>query len=222
MSLSLAKTWVEKTIGQPAARADALRLLNQAAVDGVDASLIVGPELSTDGKCYLARWDGLELVVLVLGQEQVDDWSINPKGLFQELHTEGIPMHDLTTEPLVALSISRIDKPAYDGWTPLTGICQFEIDGPQHRAIENSALRVHYFRPDLPRPVTAMWYAAFPLRAPGGELRFCFPPLFSKHNPHHLFGTLVVFLQMFAAENWVNKSGCRKISNVTAAVVTLQ
>lgn len=80
MSLSLAKTWVTAAVGQPAARADALRLLDQAASEGIEATLIVGPRLRSSGACFLARWDGRELVVRKLAHAQQQDWSVEPKG----------------------------------------------------------------------------------------------------------------------------------------------
>lgn len=222
MSLSLARTWIRKTIQQPGARDDALRLVEQAAAERVDGTLIVGPRLSANRKCYLARWDGEELVVLELMRRDQREWNVNPQGLFQELHSPDTALHNLTTEPLVALADIQFDTPIYDGWTPLSGKVGFEIDAPPHRAIENAALRAKYFRPDLRRSVTAMWYANAPVLSPGGELRFQFPPLFSDKNPSHVRGPLVVFLQMFTAEDWVRRSGCRKVSNVTATVITLR
>lgn len=222
MSLSLAKTWVSATVGQPAAQADALRLLDQAADEGVEATLIVGPRLTANGKCYLGRWDGRELVVLELTRGALREWNFNPQSLFQELHTPGTAMHNLTAEPLVGLADVQFDTSDYDGWTPLSGKIGFEIDGPPHRAIENAALQAKYFRPDLRCAVTAMWYASVPVLSRGGELQFQFPPLFSDKNPSHVRGPLVVFVQMFTAENWVRRSGCRKVSNVTAAIITLR
>jgi hypothetical protein len=222
MSLSLGQTWVRKVIGPRRAREDALRLIEQAAAEKADATLIVGPGLSSNSKCYLARWDGWELAVLELGRVQQEDWNVDPHGLYQELHPAEMPLQEPVAEPLVSLAEARIGAPTYDGWTPLSGTCRFAMDQSQLSGIRSGAVRVQYFRPDLPRPVTAMWYADTILVAPGGELRFRFPPLFSDKNPHHLRGALVVFLQLFTAENWATKSGCRKISNVTFTLVTLQ
>ena len=80
MSLSLAKSWANATIIKPAALDDALRLLDQAAAEGCEATLIAGPQLVKNGKCFLGRWDGRELVLRELGRTEQQDWSIDPEG----------------------------------------------------------------------------------------------------------------------------------------------
>lgn len=222
MSLSLAKTWVTVSIGKPAARADALRLLDQAASEGVEATLIVGPLLSTSGVCLLARWDGRELVVRELTLAQQQDWSVAPKGLFQQLEPIALPRATFTSQPLVSLTVSRLDgSDEHDGWTSLSGTCIAEPAVPTD-VIVNSALRVEYFRPDLQRQVTQMWYTNRILPSEPTTLPFHFPPLFSTKNPQTLRGTLVVFFQLFTADDWRKPIDCRRISNVADAVVTLR
>lgn len=222
MSLSLAKTWVNATVGQPTARADALRLLDQAAAEGVEATLIVGPRLTTNGKCFLGRWDGRELVVRELNGDQQQDWSIDPKGLFRQLEPVALPQATFSTEPLVSLTVSQVEgADGHDGWTPLLGTCVAE-HAAGHSVIRNGALRAEYFRPDLRRQVTQMWYADRDLHAVRTTLQFRFPPLFSHKNPHTCHGTLVVFLQLFTADQWSKPVGCRRISNVADTVITLR
>lgn len=221
MSLLLAKTWIQKSIGSPSARTAALRLLEEAAARQVDATLIVGPGLSANGKCYLVRWDGEELTVLELGAVPQADWNVNSLGLYQKLHPSELPLRKALAELRVSLTDVQFAEPAQDGRVPLVGTCRYRLDNPPHGGIANGALRAQYFRPDLPRQVTALWYVDAFLPASGGSLRFSFSPLFSDKNPDYLHGTLALFLQMFTAENWVTMSGCRKISNVTSAMVTL-
>jgi hypothetical protein len=221
MSLSLAKNWIQKSIGPPTARTAALRLFEEAAARQVDATLIVGPRLSANGKCYLARWDGWELTVLELGAVPQADWSVTSHGLYQKLHPSEMPLRKAPAELRVSLTGVQFAEPTQDGRMPLVGTCRYRLDNPQHGGIANGALRAQYLRPDLPRQVTAMWYVDAFLPSSGGSLRFSFPPLFSDKNPDHLHGALVLFLQLFTAKNWVTMSGCRKISNVTSAMVRL-
>lgn len=223
MSLSLAKTWVNATVRQPAARADALRLLDRAASEDVEGTLIVGPRLSTTGKCFLARWDGRELVVRELTDAQQRDWSIDPHGLFQQLEPPALPGTAFSTENLVSLTVANIEgAEAHDGWTPLSGTCIAEFEAAPYQVIQNCALRAEYFRPDLPRQVTSMWYSNQDLNSAHIDLHFRFSPLFSQNNPQTCHGTLVVFLQLFTANDWSKKSGCRRISNVADAVIMLK
>jgi len=109
MSLWLAKTWVNATVGQPAARADAVRLLDQATAEGVEATLIVGTRLTTNGKCFLGRWDGRELLVLELSSALQQDWSVDPSGLLRQLEPVALPHAAFSTLPLVALTVSHVE-----------------------------------------------------------------------------------------------------------------
>lgn len=222
MSLSLAKTWVNATVGQSAARADSLRLLNDAAAEGLEATLIVGPRLTTNGKCFLGRWDGRELVVRELSAAQQQDWSIDPKGLFRQLEPVAVPHATFSTERLISLAVSHVEEAeGHDGWTPLSGVCVADHTS-LHGVIRNCALRAEYFRPDLQRQVTQMWYADRELPFGQTMIHFHFPPLFSSKNLHTCRGTLVVYFQFFTAEDWTGLVGCRRISNVADAVITLR
>ena len=109
MTISLAKTWVNARIRLPDAREDAVRLLDLAESENVEATLIVGPQLSTSGKCFFCRWDGRELVVRELTTLQQRDWSVNPQGLFKQLERPSFPKCPFSSEPTVALTVSSVE-----------------------------------------------------------------------------------------------------------------
>ena len=222
MSLSLAKFWVNATVGEPAARDDALRLLEQAAAEGCEATLIAGPQLVKNGKCYLGRWDGRELVLRELSKTQQQDWSIEPRGLFRQLEPVALPQAKFSSEPLVSLTVSHVERAdGHDGWTPLSGTSVVE-NTSDHSVILNVALRAEHFRPDLGRQVTHMWYAQDDLHSGRTMLQFQFSPLLSNQNPHICHGTLVVFFQLFTADDWSKPAGCRRISNVADTIIRLR
>jgi hypothetical protein len=222
MSLSLANLWIQQSIRSRAARDEAWQLLASATRDGIDGTLIVGPKLSVNGRCYLARWDGEELVVLELTDQQQSSWNVQPRGLYRELHGSGMPMPGLVSERLVTLAFIRLDTPTYDAWAPLSGACRVQIERPGPLRLENLAIRAKYFRPGMKSSVTAMSYTSALLVAPGGEMKFQFPPLISPHQPYPASGPLLIFLQLFSADDWVAVSGCRKISNILPAMIQLE
>lgn len=223
MSLSLARVWVTSTIRQPQAKSEALRLLDQAAKENVDATLIVGAELSTTGRCYLGRWDGRELTVIELAEEQQRDWKINRLGLFSQLEPARDDVGARSDEPPVSLSILSVDGAGdHDGWQPLSGSCLAELDQVPLHPIGNCALRAEYFRPDLARSVTCYWYLNSDLASRRTELKFRLPPLFTENNAQCGRGPLAVFLQLVSAENWEARTECRRFSNVAAVIVTLR
>jgi hypothetical protein len=222
MSLALGHIWIQKTIRQPAARTAAMQQLERAAAQHIEATLIIGPKLTTNSKCYLARWDGRELAVTELSSSQQDDWKVNPHGLFKELHHQDMPKLVPTTTRLVAISDFSLHENIYDGWAPMTGTCRYDFNESQPSYLENTALRAEYFWPGMPRRVTAMWYAEGGIAASNGVLKFSFPPLFSENNPYQVSGTLALFVQLFTADNWVQVSGCRRISNIATALVRLR
>ena len=120
MTNSLAKTWVNAKIRLPAAREDSVRLFDLAESENVEATLIVGSQLSTCGKCFFCRWDGRELVVRELTTLQQRDWSVNPQGLFKQLERTSLPKCPFSSGTTVALTVSNVggDGP-HDGWAPL-------------------------------------------------------------------------------------------------------
>jgi hypothetical protein len=222
MSLSLGQAWIQKAISKRTPQGEALRALDQASAHGSEATLIVGSRLTTSGRCYLARWDGWELTVLELNQTQQKEWNVNPLGLYQELRPISLPVQRPTADPLVSISDVCLSTETYNGWTPMTGTCWYDFDASPGSIITNAALRVRYFRPNMPRSVTAMWYVDAGILPPDGELQFTFPQLFSENSPQLDGGTLVLFLQLLDADDWVKAKGSRTISNVTAAFVSLQ
>lgn len=200
-----------------------MRLLEQAAAQGVEGTLIVGPLLSTTCKCYLARWDGRELVVRQLTEMQQQDWSIDPKGLLKQLEQPTWPGIEIPTEYLVSLTVDHVNLDSgYDGATPLSGTCIVEFEGAAFHVISRCALRIAYFHPNLPRQVTAMWYADQNISTTRADLHFQFSPLFSPNNPQSFRGALVIYLQLFTADNWKERSGCRRISNVADHVIVVK
>lgn len=222
MSLSLAKFWVNATISEPAARDDALQLLDQAAAEGCEATLIAGPQLVKNGKCFLGRWDGRELVLRELSKTQQQDWSIEPRGLFRQLESAALPKAKFSSEPLVSLTVSHSEHAdGHDGWTPLSGTCIIE-NAAAHSVIQNVALRAEYFRPDLRRQVTQMWYSENDLHSGRTMVQFQFSPLLSAKNPHACHGAVVVYFQLFTADDWFKPVGCRCISNVADTIIRLR
>ena len=132
-------------------------------------------------------------------------------------------MSVLSSKRLVSLTFEQSEAPAvYDGSTPWSGTCTVEKDDATHQPYSGCAMRAEYFRPDLPRRVTAMWYEDQYLIAKTTKLRFRFPPLFSQHNPQTYRGAMIVFLQLFMAENWSGNSGCHRISNVAQVAFTVR
>jgi hypothetical protein len=122
---------------------------------------------------------------------------------------------------LASLTVTRIENSeSHDGWAPLSGTCSIEMDSRQ--LIQNWALRAEYFHPELHRPVTSMWYQDMFLHAAQLNLDFHFSPLFSSNNPQPCRGLIAVFLQLFTADDWSLNIGCRCISNVAEAFVTLR
>lgn len=223
MSLSLAQTWVRTTVRHPQARADGLRFLERAAAGNVPGTLIVGPHLSSNRRGYLGRWDGRELLVVELNQQQQRDWQIQPQALIQHLESQPMSLPVQRTEPRAALTLTDLDPmETFDGNSPWSGSCTVEVDASHGPVVRNAALKATYFRPDLPRQVTAMSYVDQLLVAPGGPIRFRFPALFSPTNPQTCRGALVVFLQLFTAEDWTEQRGCCCISNVAHVALSLR
>ncbi len=206
----------------PPARADALRMLQQASAAGADATWIVGPRLTSDKKCYLGRWDGWELTVRQLGRREQSDWLLDANCLYREQDSLLYPGGRSLIAPLVSLTNISIDGTIHDGTAPLTGTCHYLMDDPHACVITNGALCAQYFRPGLGRSVTAMWYLDTLLSEPEGELRFSFPPLVSTSDTQMPSGTIAVFLQLLTADTWSPAQGCRKVSNAKLAMIRLK
>ena len=222
MSLAVAEAWVRSAIRQPAAQQDALRLFEQASSDQVDATLIVAPELTKKRRSYLVRWTGRETVVLELSPHQQNSFGLVPFAMFKQLEARNT-MSEIPCQPWVTLSSIRFDTAnSYDCSQPLTGRCTYSVDESETKSLWRCALRAEYFRPDMPRPITAFWYIDAPPSPPQGELNFRFTPIRSVMNPVDFSGPLVLFLQLCSAQDWVRQQGLQRISNVTAAVIEIR
>jgi hypothetical protein len=124
---------------------------------------------------------------------------------------------------VITISDAHADEQlSYGANTPLSGTCQYEFDRPYSQAMRRCALRAEYFGPNLPRQHTAMSYIDEPIPRPRGTFRFRFAPPLIWDGPKDLAGTLLIFLQMFDAEDWAKNVGTRRISNVTFMVATLR
>lgn len=222
MSLSLARTWVANTVGNPKACNAALELLDQAVAERAHATLIAGPRLTPNGKPYLGRWTGRELLVLEITEPQYASWGLDPRGLFEQLDAPRLPSEGPPADPIVSLSRPRLNGiGTHNGWARLSGNCPYTIDAPEISNIDRCGLHVDYFHPRLAHQVTDNWVAFRPIRS-RGELCFFFNPIFSTRNPEVVHGTLILFLQLFTALDWHAKRGCQPVSNMTFGQVELQ
>ncbi len=224
MSVSLAKMWVETTLDIPGPGDDAIRILEQAANERVAITLLIGRGLTKRRRCYLVRWDGLEMLVIQLSKEQQQGWRVKATEMITELDTASMALPIVATSPEISISDVLVDgNLGYNGWEPFCGTCQFKYEERQQWAGENCALRIRYFHPGLGAQIAGMWYATGFLGSKEGSLRFRFPPLYSMNGKvEGLKGPLVVFLQMFTADNWQTQLGCRRISNVTSALINMK
>ena len=217
MSLKLAQTWVVAAFRGLQSALDAMSLFDKAAADGVDATLIMAPELMNNGKCCLAHWTGQELVVMELSASQQRAFGIAPGTMIQELALVHEP-RELPPIQRINLSDVRIDdRVQRDARKPLTGIFTYEMNDPASGPALRCALRVKYFHPRMMCRVTG--YSHGNLVPPRGELPFSFDPLASAHNPDPSRGPLVVFFQLVSAQNWTILTTCQRISNVAARVI---
>ena len=223
MSLTLVETWVTGMLRHPRAALDVMNLFDESAAQGVEATLIVAQELTKTGKSYLARWTGEELVVLELSPSQQLGFGVVPGGLSHVMAARHAPP-TLPGVRRVTLSGIKIDDAnRYDGHRRLAGKAAFEMDDAASAAVFGCALRVQYFRPNMPRQITGFSHTNGPLVPPRGELKFAFDPLFGKDNPDQVQGPMVLFFQLMTARDWTNPlDGCQRISNVAASVVEIR
>jgi len=206
----------------PQAAWDVEDLFNKAEAQGVDATIIAAPELTTNGRGCVARWTGDEMIVLELSPKQLSGFGIQPGMLVREISSPG-PGWELPHAYRVSLSDIKIDRAdQIDAHSPLTGQCIYEYDDPADEFISASGLQIRYFRPDLNRQVPEYWY---PIDSPfvplKGTFQFSYPPLFSDTDTKSLKGTMVVFFQLLTGRDWHSVKGCRRVSNIAASVVEL-
>ncbi len=219
MSLQTAMDWARYALRLPAAQQDVVLLFERAATDGVEATVIAGPELTVRTKGYLARWTGRELIVLELSAGQQHSLGVRPSALFQQLEPR-ISIPEIPAKPWVTVSDITLKSGAVqDCYQALTGNCKYAVDDGEDRLLCKCAFRAAYFRPDLPRTITAFSFVDATPLSRQAELGFRFIPITSSAQPVRIRGTVVVFIQLCTASDWARPRDCQRISNVTATAV---
>jgi hypothetical protein len=217
MSLKLAEIWVTAAFRGLRSAQDAMQLFENAADEGVEATLMAAPELMNNGKGCLVHWTGHELVVLELSPEQQWAFGIEPNTMIQELEPQAQP-RELPPVRHVGLSAVQIDDPiAHDIHKPLTGVFRHEMNDPASNLSLRCALRVRYYHPRRKCRVTG--YSHINRVPPRAELPFSFDPLASPQNPNPVRGPIVLFFQLVAAQSWTVLTTCQRISNVLVRVI---
>lgn len=222
MSFELACAWVKKLIRHPPPRKEALNLLQRAFAEQQDATLIVGSNLTTNGKCYLSRWTGFELLAIELSDHHQSSMAIERGTLFCQLagHRDA---QELPPEQYISVTDFWIrDIHSTDATRSVSGQYQYSFDDPTFNGISSGALCVEYFRPDLRRRILQYHYHEGPIIAPRDTLKFQFGLLNKLSCHENLQGTVVLFLQMFRADNWTTRKGVQAISNVASKFIEIQ
>lgn len=222
MSIELAVAWASRTLRLPRAADDAARMFEQAARDGRPATLLVSDHLSNDGKGWLARWTGSEVVVVELSARDQVGLGLAPGTLCR--HLEDVADCSLQT-PTASWSLSDVvleGSQLLRADQPLIGSCQVACEAHFQGSCEACAVRAEYFQPTLVRQVTGYSHFNGPLASNRHDYRFSFPPLVSQRNPLEINGTVVLFLQLVTARNWSRLEGLQAISNTTAVVVEMR
>jgi hypothetical protein len=220
MSLELAQSWVTSAFRLPPAVQDALRVFETASAEGVDATLIVAPELTFSGKCCLAHWTGEELAVVELSPEQQQAFGIKPGTLYTDLEPRQEPQ-ELPASRRIGLTDVRInDHLEHDSSHPLIGNFSFEAQNSLDVTGLRCALRVKYFRPEMPCRITCFSYVELVGRQ--GGLDFSFESLDSAHTPGAFQGPLVLIFQLVTARSWTMTDTWQRISNVLVRVIEVE
>ena len=89
LSLKLAEIWVNAVFRGLHSAQDAMQLFENAAEQGVEATLMAAPELMNNGKACLVLWTGYELVVLELSPEQQQAFGVEPNMMIQNQQRTG-------------------------------------------------------------------------------------------------------------------------------------
>lgn len=214
MSIELAVAWASRTLRIQRAADDAAHLFEQAARGDKRATILVSGQLSKDGKGWLARWTGSEVVVAELTQRQQTGLGLKPGVMSQHLERvvdSSAPSlrHDWT------LADVTFDADQVRADQPLAGGCTVGFNGPHYDQLAACALRAEYFQPDFSRQVTGYWHFDEPIRPGRHAHRFSLPP-------PEVGGLVVVFLQLVTARDWRKLDGLRALSNTTAVVVDIR
>jgi hypothetical protein len=224
MTLSVAKAWVDSVIRHPQPQKDMMRSFEQAAKNQVFATLLVGKGLTRTHKAFLVRWDGLELVVVELHEQLQQIWNVDPNGILAHLSARGMILPVVATVPIVG--ITEVDfegKWMHQGTTPLTGTCRYQYESRPLVPDTQWAVRLNYFHPDWKNGDCAMMSYLFQPWEDAGTFNFRFPPFRRADNPvGDVKGPVALFLQVFAADDWVKFHNCRKISNVASALLNFE
>ena len=217
MSLSIARSWVRKAIRPDAVQKQALALLDRAHAEGVEATMIVGKNVATSRRCYVARCTRREVIVLELPESLQATFQVIPNGLFQHLPT--LTTECAPCEPWVEIREAHIEPvPGDDPKVEWSGTCNYEIRTGDERVLNRCALCAEYFRPDMRRDIKAWWYFDQIYVKPSGQLSFRFPRFESFGNSVGVVGPTILFLQLFTAANWARKQGVQKISNEVGVI----
>ena len=214
MSIELAVAWACRTLRIQQAADDAAHMFEQAARDDKRATILVSGQLSKDGKGWLARWTGSDVVVAELTQRQQAGLGLKPGAMSQHLEravdsSAQSLLHDLTLADVTFdAGRARADQ-------PLVGGCSVSFNSPRFDQLAACALRAEYFQPDFSRQVTGYWHFNEPIWPGHREHRFALPP-------SEVSGLVVVFLQIVTARDWQKLDGLRALSNTTAVVVEIK
>jgi len=214
MSIELAVAWASRTLRIQQAADDAAHMFEQAARDDKRATILVSGQLSKDGKGWLARWTGSEVVVAELTQRQQAGLGLKPGAMSQHLERvidSSAPSlrHDLT------LADVTFDAGRVQADQPLVGGCSVSFNGPRYDQLAACALRAEYFKPDFSRQVTGYWHFNEPIRPGRRDHRFSLPP-------PEVGGFVVLFLQMVTARDWRKLDGLHALSNTATVVVDIR
>jgi len=213
--------WCQSMVPNADVRRDIADLFEKAAAQKVEATALIGSDLTERGKGYLVRWTGHELVVMELTRGQQKGMNLPANGLLRQLEPQS-PGSELPSLEVLSLTEIRLESPdVYDGAEPLNGNCQFRFDEDQFGIMHPCSLRVRYFKPDIDRTITAFWHAEGPLAHPGGRLAFTFTPLFTPNCGPFVPGPLALFFQLLLCRDQRTMDECQPISNVAAAMVEL-
>ncbi len=223
MSISLTRSWARSAISHPLPLKKALDFFESA--NNLTCTVVVGRDLNPDHRAYLARWDGIDLVVRELTEEMQQAWSIKPSALILQRDSDDTLLPVVSTERRYSLSVEQIRLVTNSaGQMCLNGICRYACDSPAPLDF-GGAIQVHYFRPSIGattrRQHAGLCHANRMLGSPGGILPFEFDLPWLDRTDLNQRQPLALFMQIFTADNWEQPRNCRRVSNLTSAFVDI-
>ena len=223
MSLSLTRSWARSAIHHPEGLSKTLEFFEQA--NNRTCTVVVGRDLNPAHRAYLARWDGIDLVVQELTAEMQQAWNIRPTALILQRDSEDTLLAVVSTERRYSLSVEQIRLVTGDaGQMCVKGICRYACDSPAPLDF-GCAIQAHYFRPNIGAATRRQHSGLCPvdriLGSPGGILPFEFDLPWLDRTDLSQRQPLALFLQIFTAENWEQAWNCRRMSNLTSAFVEI-